>query len=227
MLKALLCTFLLLPAVPPQTFTISGTLKFGGAVPKPKPNKPLTDDPPCCALHKDPPLKDDLVIAEEGGVRWAFVYLKKGVQGQFQAPAKAVQIDQVGCTYTPHMVGVMPGQLLNFRSSDPMLHNIHGLPFVNPPFNFGLTQGAARGVKMTTQEVPVKVVCDVHPFMACYAGVVEHPFFAVTDAAGRFEIRNVPPGAYTLAVWHEKLKTDDREITVTAALAADFVLNFK
>jgi hypothetical protein len=225
--KAMLALALLLPMAPPQekTFTVSGTLKFAGEIPRPKVNKALLADAACAACYKDDPLKDDLVIDASGGVRWAFVYVKTGLEGKkFDPPAEAVRIDQVGCTFAPHLAGAMVGQNVNYCNSDPMLHNIHGFPFANNPFNFAVIKGAERAVKMTQQEVPLKVGCDIHPFMASFLCVLEHPFYAVTDAAGKFEIKNLPPGKYTVGVWHEKLKTADQKIELNSDLRLEFTL---
>ena len=230
MTKIMLALALFLPLVPAQekTITVRGTLKFGGPVPPPKVNKALMADPACAGCHQEPPLKDDLVVDASGGVRWAFVYVKKGHEGkEYNPPAEAVQIDQVGCIFTPHLAGAMVGQQVNFRNSDPMLHNIHGLPFANKPFNFAVIKGAERAVKMTQFEVPVKVACDVHPFMAMYVCVLEHPFYAVSDAAGTFELKNLPPGKYTVGVWHEKLQAPDQEIEVKEGAKLEFTLNLK
>src|SRR5262249_37013994 len=123
--------------------------------------------------------------------------------------------DQTGCVYAPHVAGAMVEQKVKFRNSDDMMHNVHGLPFSNKEFNFGQVKGSENDVKFTTQEVPVKVVCNVHTgFMTAFVGVVDHPFFAVTDAAGKFEIKKLPPGKYTLGVWHERLTVPDQEIEV-------------
>jgi plastocyanin len=228
MSKAMLALALLIPMFPPQekTFTVSGTLKFVGPVPEPKVNKAMNGDQACCALHPDKlPNKDDLVIDAAGGVRWAFVYIKKGLEGkQFDPPAEPVLIDQVGCTYTPHMAGAMVGQTVNFRNSDPLSHNVHGLPFSNKEFNFGQVKGSVNAVKFASQEVPVKVKCDIHPWMGSWIGVLEHPFFAVSDAEGKFEIKNLPPGNYVLGVWHEKLQAPDQNLVVQGAVKTAFTL---
>lgn len=225
MLKTILGLILLVPLAPQrQTFTLSGTVKLDGPVPAPKPHRMLGKDPGCCALHLELPPKDDLVVDAAGGVRWTLVYLKKGVEGNFKPPAQAVQVDQVGCIFAPHVVGAMAGQDVDFKNSDPMLHNIHGFCFANPGFNFAVLPGASRAQTLKLAELPVKVACDVHPFMAMYIGVFEHPFFAVTDAAGKFEIKNLPAGNYTVGVWHERLKAADREVAVKGAQAVEFTL---
>lgn len=217
-----------LPAAGGVAFKVSGTVKLAGPVPAVKPNRAMGADPSCSALHPEPPPKEDLVVDPAGGVRWVFVYLKKGLEGRrFDPPAGAAMIDQVGCTYTPHVLGVMVGQTLNFRNSDPLLHNVHGIPFLNKEFNFGQTKGAVNGVRFVREEVPVKIQCNIHPFMTAWVGVVEHPFFAVTDAQGRYEIHDLPAGTYTIAGWHEKLTMADQEIVVQGAQTVNFTAVLK
>lgn len=228
MTKIMLALALLLPAIPAQEkpVTLGGTVKFGGPVPEPKANKAVMSDPACAACHPNgPPPKEDLLVDASGGVRWAIVYVKKGLEGKtFEPPAAAVVFDQVGCTYVPHVAGAMVGQKVTYKNSDPLLHNVKGLPFTNKEFNYGQVQGSQSDVKFTAAELPVKVVCNVHPFMSSFVGVFDHPFYAVTDAAGKFEIKNLPPGKYTLGVWHEKLKGNDLEIEVKEGTKADFIL---
>jgi len=224
MVKTLLGLILLL-AVPPAdgTFTVGGTVKFKGELPKVKTNKRLMGDPACAACFAEPPLTENLVVDANGGVKWAFVYVKKGLEGKtFEPPAAPVVIDQKGCTYSPHIAGAMVGQQVDFRNSDKMLHNVHGIPFLNKEFNFGQVEGAVGSVKFSQVEVPVKVVCNVHTWMASFVCVVDHPFYAVTDAAGKYAIKGLPPGTYTLGVWHEELKFPDQVITVKAATTVDF-----
>lgn len=229
MIKALLGVLLFVPAVPEDpTFTLSGTVTLPGPVPAAKPNKRLAEDPPCCALHPTLPPPDTLVVDGNGGVRWAFVYIKKGLAGkEFAPPNMPVTIDQQGCLYTPHVSGAQVGQFVNFHNADPMLHNVHGLPFANKEFNFGQPLGAVSGVRFTVPEVPVKVVCNVHPWMGAFVCVVDHPFFAVTDAAGKFEIRNLPPGTYTVGLWHEGVEAKDQGVTVNANQTVNFLTNRK
>lgn len=223
MVKTLLGVLLLLPvAAEGETFTVRGTVSVEGAVPAPKPNKRLEGDLPCCALHEKAPPLDHLVVGKDGGLRWSFVYVKKGLEGKtFPVPQAPVTIDQKGCLYSPHVAGAMEGQLVNFQNSDDLLHNVHGIPFTNKEFNFGQTKGAVNGVKLQA-EVPVKIVCNVHPWMASYVCVVDHPFFAVTDAAGKFEIKGLPAGTYTLGVWHEGLRFPDQEVVVKADQTVTF-----
>jgi hypothetical protein len=96
------------------------------------------------------------------------------------------------------------------------------MPFLNKEFNIGQPRGALSSVKLASPEVMVKVVCNIHPFMSAWVGVLEHPFFAVTDALGNFAINELPAGKYTIAVWHEKLEAPDQEIVVTRARRVEF-----
>ena len=230
MMRTLICLVLMLPAAADDTFTVTGVVKLNGPIPAAKLNKQLGSDPGCCALHKELPPKEDLVVDSAGGVKWAFVYVKAGLQGKkFAPPAEPVLMNQVGCIYAPHVAGAMVGQLVNFRNSDPMLHNVHGIPFANKEFNFGQAQGAVNGVKFTVQEVMVKVKCEVHPWMASWIGVLDHGFFAVTAADGKFVI---PPGLkdgkYTVEVWHEGYKSVSADVDVKGGSgAANFDLTDK
>jgi plastocyanin len=227
MMKSLLALLLCLPMALPQEkpAVVTGTVTFDGNIPKPKLNKEVMKDPGCANCHAVAPPKEDLVVDASGGVRWAVVYVRKGLPDgkTFEPPAEGVMIDQVGCTYVPHVAAAMVGQKVTFRNGDPFIHNVQGLPFTNRGFNYGQpTKGSSNDIRFTAQEVPVKVVCNVHPFMAMYVCVLDHPFFAVTDATGKFELKNLPPGKYTLGVWHEKVKGDDLEIEVKGDLKVDF-----
>ncbi|HEV3027970.1 MAG TPA: hypothetical protein VG457_10385 [Planctomycetota bacterium] len=206
-----------------QTFKISGKVSFPGPAPTVKRNRSLAADPLCSALHAEPPDRDDFVVSPQGGVRWALVFIQSGLGGRhFDPPAEPVLIDQVGCTYVPHVAGVMVGQSLVFRNSDPLLHNVHGFPFVNREFNFGQPRGTVNALKFAAPEVMVKVACDIHPFMSAWIGVLDHPFFAVTDGFGNFAISDVPAGKYTIAAWHEKLRFMDQKLVLTRDHRVEF-----
>jgi hypothetical protein len=145
--------------------------------------------------------------------------LKAGVKpGTGTAITSQAVLDQKGCMYAPKVLGVMTNQPLLIKNSDPFLHNVHSMAKLNkPPFNEAMsTAGSSKEVKFTKEEVLVKIKCDVHGWMATYVGVSSHPFFAVTDANGNFEIKNVPPGEYTVEAVHPKLKSKTQTITIKA-----------
>ena len=139
--------------------------------------------------------------------------------GTFPAPTTPVVLDQRGCRYVPHVFGVQVGQPIEILNSDPTLHNIHATPKTNTEFN---TAQPIQGMKTThtftakEADVVVPFKCDVHGWMNASAGVLDHPYFAVTKPDGTFSIPNLPPGTYTLAAWHERLGTQDADVTVAA-----------
>ena len=136
-----------------------------------------------------------------------FVYVKDGLGTySFDAPTETRTIDQKDCRYHPHVFGVRVGQPVEIMNSDPTLHNIHALPKDNAEFNNGQPiQGMKMTHTFTAKEVMVPFKCDVHGWMNAYVGVVDHPFFAVTDKDGKFVLKGLPPGTYTIEAWHEKL----------------------
>jgi hypothetical protein len=213
--------------VPIKGASISGTVKVKGDVKKRKKIK-MDADPKCAALHADAPLMDDVVVDANGNVQWAFVYVKKGAEGK--KPTDAIPqavIDQKGCRYEPHVLGVVTGADLIIKNSDDLLHNIHALPFTNKEFNFGQpTKGLEEKKQFTAQEIMVKVKCDVHPWMSAWVGVVDHAFFAVTGADGKYAIPGgLPDGTYTVEVWHEGYKSVVKEVAVKGgAGVAEFEL---
>lgn len=179
-----------------------------------KDNHNVMKDEKCKCLHEKAPKLDDLVVGPDGGVQWAFVRVTKGLEGKsFEPPTSPAVLDQKGCLYAPHVLGVQVGQPVEFRNGDPVNHNCHGLPFDNREFNFNQLPGASDQRKFPRPEI-FKLKCDYHPWMSAWIGVVDHPYFAVTDADGRFAIKGLPPGKYTLEAWHERLKGPAVEITV-------------
>lgn len=209
-------------------FAVTGNVKIKGDIPKRKKIR-MDADPKCAALHAEPPLTEEVVADAQGNVQWAFVYVKKGLEGKkFEVPKTPAVIDQKGCQYHPHVLGVMAGQDILIRNSDDLLHNIHALPFNNREFNFGQPQkGMEEKKQFTTSEVMVKVKCDIHPWMSAWVGVLEHPFHAVTGPDGNFKIEGLPAGKYTIEVWHEKYKAVSQEVEVNAATTVNFELTEK
>ena len=197
-----------------STGTITGTVTLGGA---PPPTAPLRMTAECAAQHRGPVPAGD-VLVHDGRVENAYVYIKDGLgERVFAVPAEPVVIDQVGCVYRPHVAAAQACQPITFKNSDSFLHNVHGTPTVSSQWNFSMgVQGSTRSVRIPKPEIPVEVRCDVHPWMRAYVAVSAHPYFAVTGADGRFVLRDVPPGDYLVASWHERFGTRETRVTLAA-----------
>ena len=163
----------------------------------------------CAAAHANPVLEETVIVGDNKELANVVVSIKDD-EGKLKGPApkEPVKIDQKGCMYTPHVVAMMSGQSLVFTNSDPFLHNVHGLPIDNAPFNFAQPNVDKAGKAVNpSPKVPERfsVKCDVHPWMLSHVNVFEHPYFAVTNEKGEFTIpKGLPDGNYTLVFWHEK-----------------------
>jgi len=193
--------------------SIGGTIGYAG---EPFERKRIRQDAECDELNPEPVRTEAVIVNENGSLKNVFVYVKEGLEGHtFQPPSEAVIFDQRGCMYSPHVVGMQTGQTFKILNSDPLLHNIHALPEENRGFNFGMPkQGDERERVFMTPEVMIKIKCDVHPWMSAWAGVLDHPYFAVTGDDGSFSIEGLPAGEYVLEAWHEKFGTQTLTVTV-------------
>jgi hypothetical protein len=192
--------------------TISGKVAFQGTAPAPEKVK-VAADPKCQAMHPQG-LEKQTVQVKDGGLAHVFVWVRNAPSAA-APPAQAVTLDQQGCEYHPHVVGVQTGQQIKITNSDETLHNIHPRPTVNTEFNIGQPRKGMESVKsFDKQEIMIPVGCDVHPWMRSYISVVSHPFFAVTKDDGTYEIKGLPPGEYEVEAFHEKLKTQTQKVSV-------------
>lgn len=197
------------------TASLQGEILFEGAVPS-QTVLQMDGNPECRALHPPGPILGGDVLVREGRVQNAFVYVKEGLEGKiFETSPIPVVLDNHTCVYEPHVTGAMVNQPIEIRNSDPTLHNVHALPEKQAEWNVGLPfQGMKLVKKFPAPEVMVRLKCDVHPWMAGYIGVLPHPYFSVTGPDGRFALKNLRPGNYTVAVWHERFGTEEQKITV-------------
>ena len=197
--------------------TITGKVTFNGTAPAVQ-NIKVDADANCKIMHPDGLTSDDVIVNANGTLKNVFVYVKDGLTGKkFDAPKETVVFDQKGCQYTPKVFGIQVNQPLEIVNSDNTLHNVHSLAAKSKPFNMGMPiQGMKVKKTFTQPEVMVKIKCEVHPWMAAYAGVLDHPFFAVTNDTGVFEIKNLPPGQYVVESWHEKYGVQTQNVTIAA-----------
>ncbi|MEW5975268.1 MAG: carboxypeptidase regulatory-like domain-containing protein [Acidobacteriota bacterium] len=212
---------------PATAATITGKVTFEGEKPKPRQLR-MDAEASCAAQHKEPVYSDDVVVNENNMLQYVFVYVKEGLGDKtFAVSTEPVELDQKGCVYTPHVIGVQTGQTIKIVNSDPTTHNVHPVPANNREWNQSMVPGVAPLERtFAREEVMIPVKCNVHPWMKSYIGVLKHPFFAVTGANGSYEIKGLPPGEYTIEVWHEKLGTTTQKVTVAAkeSKTVDFTL---
>lgn len=190
--------------------SIRGTVLNGGPAPERK-QIPINIDQYVCGKNRE---SDELIVGPNRGIRWAVVSLQSPPPGaRPEPPSKPVQMDQQQCVYVPRVVVVPVGGTVEFLNSDRLLHNLHSASIENPTFN--RTQPKGRTIPMVFKRPEiVRIDCDLHTWMRAWVVVAEHPFFTVTGANGEFALDSVPPGKYTLKIWHETLGTVTREVPV-------------
>ncbi len=202
--------------------TVTGRVTFTGRVPK-NPVMDMSAEPNCAARYKTMPHLQLVVVNPNGTLANVFVYVKAGLPAgaTYASPASPVVLDQSACEHHPRVFGIMVGQPLEIRNSDPLLHNIKVLGRNNRTFNISLPAAGMTVTRtFTAPEVMLTFKCDVHGWMRAYAGVLPHPFFATTGTDGRFAIHGLPPGTYTVEAWHETFGTQTGTITVKANATA-------
>jgi hypothetical protein len=200
---------------PQGNAVVTGTVSFAGSPPA-NPTIDMTEEAACKAKHAGT-ITDPQLVVDGGKVRNVFVYVKGGLpaNASYTPPAQAVEIDQDGCLYDPRVFGVMVGQTIDIKNSDPVLHNIKAVPKTNRGFNISQpTAGMVTKRNFTRPEVMVPLECNVHSWMQAYVGVLSHPYFATTGGDGTFRITGLPPGTYEIEAWHEKLGTRTMTVTV-------------
>ncbi|MFO0980887.1 MAG: carboxypeptidase regulatory-like domain-containing protein [Planctomycetota bacterium] len=195
------------------TATIKGVVKWSGALPTRR-VMDMAADAKCKEAHAEPVLDESTVVNANGTLKNVFVWVKTGLEAfEFAPPTEPVVLDQKGCMYHPHVVGIQVGQPLVIRNSDSLLHNIHGYPTKNKTFNVGqATQGLEHKLTFTAPEVMIRVKCDVHGWMSSHIGVVPHPFFAISGEDGSFTIAHLPAGSYGVEAMHELLKDKSQAV---------------
>mgnify|MGYP001387161083 FL=1 len=197
---------------------IQGKITFDGKAPKMKSLR-MDADPVCVANNEVAPRKEWLILDENNGLKNVLVFVKESpsnsLSSDYSPPENPAVIDQNGCVYIPHVLGVMVGQDLDILNSDGTLHNIHALPKVNKEFNKAMPRSKKQmTVQFGNPEAPFKVKCDVHPWMGAFIGVFDHPYFAVTGDDGSYVISGLEPGDYIIEAWHEKLGSQTANVTV-------------
>jgi plastocyanin len=211
------------PIDPATAASVSGTVKFEGEAPKAA-KIDMSQDPACKGTNTA-----ENVAASGGHLANVFVYVKEGLGNRtFDVPKEAITLDQSGCKYHPHVLGVVANQTIKIVNSDPTTHNIHPTPKDNREWNESQPPSAAPLEKtFAREEIMLPVKCNQHPWMRMFVNVTKSPFFAVTGPDGKFEIKGLPPGDYTIAFVQEKLGEQDVKVTLAAKDAKTVDATFK
>jgi plastocyanin len=215
------------PAAAPEgdTGSVTGVITFRGT--DDDTEIEMDVDPVCAGLHETP-VDTNNINVKDGKLADVFVYVKSGLEGKtFPVPAEAKVLDQRGCLFRPKVFGIQTGQKLTIRNSDPTLHNVHALLEKNREFNQGMPfQKMWFDKTFDKPEVLMRLTCDVHPWMSAYVGIVDNPFYAVSDESGSFNISKLPAGKYTLEAVHPTLGAKTQEVTLTPGQTATVSFEF-
>jgi plastocyanin len=213
------------------TGNVSGTVSFAGTPPK-FPAIDTAMDPACSLGKATSTLPVEQIQVTKGKLANVFVFVKSGPPAAMQAgptSSQPVVMDQQGCRYVPHVIGVLAGGYVEFRNSDPTMHNIHTMPTDVGNETIDVSMGP-RGQAMTKQfakpELMIPVRCNNHPWMNAFINVSATPFFSVSDANGHFDLHGLPTGEYTLGAVQEKLGEQDLHVTVQANGTATAGISF-
>lgn len=205
--------------------TITGKVNFPGPAPKLKPLS-MEGDIVCAKKHPEPVYPEAVVRNANGTLRNVLVRVKSGLEGKtFSVPDEPVTLDQEGCMYKPHVLGIQARQKLKIVSSDATAHNIHPLPRENREWNVSQSPGADPIIQSFAKpEVSIPVKCNQHPWMRAYVHVLSHPFYAVTAEEGEFKIKGLPPGKYELEALHEQYgaMTESVEVPANQTITVNF-----
>lgn len=195
--------------------TISGTIKYEGAVPEARLIH-MDADPICYAVNKGNVHSQSIILGDNNTLGNVFVYIKSGLPNtHYPSPSAVAIINQGGCNYSPHVIGVLVGQKVKFLNPDGTLHNVHAICKINPEFNASMPDFRKElTVSFDKPEFMFPVRCDVHPWMQAWMAVMQHPFFDVTGSEGTFEIKNIPAGTYVIEAWHERLESKTATVTI-------------
>ncbi|HXB58974.1 MAG TPA: carboxypeptidase regulatory-like domain-containing protein [Candidatus Acidoferrales bacterium] len=209
---------------------IIGTVTLTGTPPAEIPIQPLMDDPTCGPLHSETPTTHFYVFGKNGEFADVVVSLKdasgNAITGKsIGASAPAVLLDQKGCLYTPQILAIQTGQKLTVLNSDPCIHNVHTTSKgANAEHNdVQMSGGPDLTYTFDKPEMFMKFQCDVHPWMFAWVSIFDSPYYAISGTDGKFVIKNVPPGSYTVVASHRKL--GDQTQTVQVA-DKDVTVNF-
>lgn len=213
---------------PSTTGSITGKVVLDGSPPPPK-TIDMGAEAACVQEHSKPVDFPEVVEGSHGALANVAIYVKSGLGNyHFDPPKDPVVLTQKGCMYDPHVLGIMVNQPLEVVNDDPVLHNIHVVARENDSWNRSETAGMQPFEETFTHpELGVVIKCNVHPWMRAFAFVFSHPYFDVTTKTGTFDLKDLPPGTYTIEAWQEKYGAQDQTVTIGPKESKAITFTFK
>ena len=207
--------------------TITGRVSFDGEPPL-MPAIDMASNPNCEKQHPVPFHAETVVVNANKTLRYVYIHIKEGLpKAKWNPPAEAARLEQTGCVYGPHVLGIVQGQQLEILNNDPVNHNVHAESVVNAAWNESQPPRAEHKFKVfNADEAPFPMTCSVHPWMRSWVAVSPHPYFAVTGDDGTFTIKGVPPGTYTIEAVHEKYGRKEGKLTLAPSGTASIDFSY-
>jgi plastocyanin len=208
--------------------SITGTVRFEGTPPVFRPID-MSAEAACVQANPAPVRPPVVVLGSHGALANVVVYVRSGLGSyRYRTPNDPVVLDQKGCMYTPRVLAMMTGQPFEVKNTDPTTHNVHPIPRKNHSWNRSIAAGEPPYVTTFAHpELAIPIVCNIHPWMRAYLFVFAHPYFDVTTKAGTFELKNLPPGTYTIEAWHERFGTQDVSVSIGPKESKTISFTFK
>jgi Carboxypeptidase regulatory-like domain len=210
------------------TGSITGAVTLDGAPPALKPID-MSASPACVQANPSPVVPPVVITGPGGSLANVVVYVKSGLGNyRYDTPQTTAILSQKNCMYEPHVLALMTNQPFAVENNDPTMHNVHPMPKQNRQWSNSQPAGSAPlKSNFTRPEFAMPVLCNVHPWMRAFVFVFDHPYFAVTSTAGTFELRNLPPGTYTIEAWQENYPAQDQSVTIGARESKNISFTFK
>ncbi|MGB7848684.1 MAG: carboxypeptidase regulatory-like domain-containing protein [Candidatus Acidiferrum sp.] len=211
----------------PAGVSVTGVVKVEGQLPQ-EARISMNADPSCAKAHPGAVPNEDFVVGSGGTLGNVVVFIADGLGNRtFEVPAQAAVVEQKGCVYMPHVAAIRANQKLQVVNNDATTHNIHPIPANNREWNKAEPPGSTVEETFAREEVAIPIKCNVHPWMRAYVSVFKHPFFSISGKDGHFQLRDLPPGEYTVEAWHEKLGTLKQKLVVASGESKNLEFVFK
>ena len=200
---------------PAVSGSIMGFVKFDGVSPVFRAID-MTAAPACVKANSSPVIPPQVLTGANDALADVVIYIKSGLGNlHFDTPTDPVILEQKACMYEPHVIALMVNQKLEVRNNDPTTHNVHLLAKTNQSWNQSQqVDGPAIDQSFPRPELAIPIACNVHPWMRAFAFVFDNPYYAITSKTGAFELKNLPPGTYTIEAWQERYGTQDQTVTI-------------